>query len=415
MKKYIYSLVLLLIAISVILYANKDPGYVLIARGTKTIEMSTLVFFPLLLVSFIVLFFLIRLLVRTWSIPQDVGNWRRNRQADKARNAFTNGLTALAEGNWAEAESHLIAHVRHSKTSHLNYLAAAFASQAQNDVEKRDEYLSKAHEAVAENNLSVRMTQAYLQHLSKQSEQALATVTELRQEQPRNRAILRLLMLETLALKDWTALADQLPDLNRYNVLPGDDMAELEFQTHRQLLTLSLPSGSLEVLARAWEAVPKKLRRNTELISIYAHKLIEQNEVQEAEKLLRDALSNHWDDGLAELYGQALLDETTSQLETAEQWLATHSKSAGLLLSLGRLALHNQLWGKAHSYLEKCIELSNHPDAYLVLGKLYEQEGKKDEALVSFRSGLALKSGNPADDTGLNQPTAPPGRTGSVH
>jgi HemY protein len=92
-----------------------------------------------------------------------------------------------------------------------------------------------------------------------------------------------------------------------------------------------------------------------------------------------------------------------------------HSKSAGLLLSLGRLALHNQLWGKAHSYLEKCIELSNHPDAYLVMGKLYEQEGKKDEALVSYRSGLALKSGTPADDTGLSHPTALPDRTGSMH
>ena len=416
MKKYLYFLILLLLAIGVIIYANQDPGYVLIARGTKTIEMSTVVFLPLLLVSFIAMFFLIRLLIRTWNIPLDVGNWRRQRRQEKSRAAFIKGLNALAEGNWAEAESHLIAHVRHSQSPHLNYLAAAFASQAQNNVEMRDEYLSKAHEAMAENKLAVRMTQAYLQHLSKQSEQALATVTELKQEQPRNRAILRLLMLETLALKDWAALAEQIPDLKRYQVLPDDEMETLEFNTHRHLLTLSLPSGSLEVLRRAWEAIPKQLRLNPELISIYAHKLIEQNEMEEAEKLLRQALNTNWDDKLAELYGLANGPDSVTQLDTAEKWLSSHPKSAGLLLTLGRLALHNKLWGKTHRYLEQCIELSNHPDAYLVLGKLYEQEGKKDEALASYRSGLSLRTGKAGQTDSQEQTVSSLARRhGSMH
>ena len=55
-------------------------------------------------------------------------------------------------------------------------------------------------------------------------------------------------------------------------------------------LKQSLPSGSLAVLNRAWTAVPRHLRRHPLMLAAYARHLMQQNQMDEAERVLRDAL-----------------------------------------------------------------------------------------------------------------------------
>ncbi|MHB8622177.1 MAG: heme biosynthesis HemY N-terminal domain-containing protein [Sulfuricaulis sp.] len=390
MKLLLFIITLLFGATLITLYALKNPGYVLIAHAPWSIEMSLTLFIPLMIVASFFLYLLLFIIVRLWRVPRDVGRWRARRHAREARTALIGGLTGLAEGNFMEAEAQLLAGMRHGDTPLLNYLGAAIACEGQGNSEKRNEYLALAHKNAAQYNLAIGMTQAYLQYKARQLEQSLATLNELRQEAPKHRQVLKLLARVSLELRDWMGLINLIPDLRQSYAMTMKEIDALELQAHRELLKLSLPSGKPGVLEKAWNAVPKLLRRQPALIAIYARHLIQQDEVAQAESVLRAAIDNGWDPTLVEIYGLAHGTNPIEQLETAEGWLSSHRDDPNLLLTLARLALLNNQVSKARSYFEKCLSLRGPADAYRELGQLMERLGEHDKALDYYRRGLEM-------------------------
>lgn len=388
MKLLLFILALLFSAALITFYALENPGYVLIAHAPWSIEMSLTLFIPLMIVASFLLYLILYIVVRVWRMPRDVGRWRGRRYTREARRALLQGLTCLAEGNWVEAETQLLAGMRHGDTPLLNYLGAAIASEGQGNIEKRDEYLALAHKNAPQHDLAIGVTQAYLQQHSQQLEQSLATLNELRALVPKHRQILKLLAQVRLELRDWTGLVDLIPELRQSYAMTSKEIDILELQAHRELLKLSLPSGAPGVLEKAWNAVPKSLRRHTSLIAIYARQLIQQNEMARAEAVLRAAIEESWDPTLVELYGLASGPTVSEQLEAAESWLSTHGDDARLLLSVARLALHSGQDSKARNYFEKCLAQQGPAEAYRELGGLLERLGEKDKALNYYRRGL---------------------------
>ena len=399
MKLLAIVLAALFAAVLITLYAIENPGYVLIAHTPWSVEMPLTLFVPLLLLTFLALYAVFYLFVRLVRIPRDVARWRLQRHARAARRALTQGLTRLAEGHWAEAETELLAGLRHGDAPLLNHLAAAYASQEQDNLEKRDEYLAAAQKSAPSQTLAIGVTQAYLQWQAGQIEQALATLTDLRQRSPRHRYVLKLLAQAYKGLRDWASLAELIPELRQNNVLNAREIEALELQAHRELLTLTLPQGSIEVLRHAWNAVPKNLRRQRALIAVYARQLIQQNEMAEAEALLRTTIEQEWDDALVELYGRAH-GNAPEQLGVAEGWAAAHAEDPWLLLTLGRLAVAADETAKARGYLEKCVGLHGPAEAARELGALLERLGDKDKALSYYRRAFELyveeRRGTPA-------------------
>ena len=388
MRFVVFVLAVVFVAMLATLYTIENPGYVLIARAPWSIEMSLALFIPLALFASLLLYLLIYVFVRIWRIPRDVSRWRFRRQSHSARTDLFEGLVNASEGNWIDAETKLLASMRNSDIPLLNYLGSACASQGQGKVEKRDEYLALAHKSAPQNYLAIGMTQAFLQYQARQYEQALATLTELRTLAPRHQPVLKLLALVYRELRDWTGLANLLPDLKKHDALSSKEISALELQAHRELLTLSLPSGSLDVLRRAWNAVPKALHKNPSLIAIYTRQLIRQGEMNEAEKLLRAGIEESWDDTLVELYGHVRSDNRSDQLDAAESWLGGHGGNPVLLLSLARVALLNEIEGKARSYVEKAIAVRGFAEAYEFYGSLLEKLGEAENALAAYRKGL---------------------------
>jgi len=388
MRLIVFIVAILLLAILGGMFALDDPGYVLIARAPWSIEMALTLFVPLLLVVFFLLFVVLYIAARLLRIPRDVGRWRSRRHLREARSALINGLKHLAEGNWSEAEAALMLSQRHSESPLLSYLGAACAAQAQGQVTKRDEYLAQAHKHSPSETLAIGLVQAYLQHLAHQDEQALATLTDLHQQHPQHPYVLKLLTRVYRELRDWTELVQLLPSLRRTSALSPPELDELELITHRELLMLSLPSGSLDVLQRAWNAVPRNLRHHPTLIGIYARQLMQQEQWAEAETTLRKALDRAWDDTLVELFGRLAGRDMSEALETAEGWQASHPDHPRLLLTLGRLARRAGQAGKARDYLEKAVQAAPTTESCLELGAVLEEQGDTEKALVAYRRGL---------------------------
>jgi len=389
-KLLVVIITLVFAATLITLYAMENPGYVLIARAPWSIEMSLTLFIPLMVAAFFLLYLFLFLVIRLWRIPRDVGRWRVRRHAREARGALIQGLTSLAESNWVEAEARLLAGMRHGDTPLLNYLGAAIACEGQGNIEKRDEYLALAHKNATQYDLAIGMTQAHLQHQAHQLEQSLATLNELRSIAPKHRQVLKLLAQVYRELRDWTGLIDLIPDLRQHYAMTAEEIEALELQAHRELLKLSLPSGSPGVLEKAWNAVPKSLRRHPALVAIYARQLIQQNESVRAESVLRAAIEDGWDPALVELYGLAAGANSAEQLETAEGWLPAHGEDPKLPLTLARLAQRNHQEAKARAYYEKCLALRGPAEAYRELGELLERSGDKEQAISYYRRGLEM-------------------------
>jgi HemY protein len=168
--------ILLIIAIGLLLgagliwLADFEPGFVLLQYGQWSLETSLVVF----VIAFVLLLSLGYLSLRTVAsvkaMPSRLSRWQDETKTKRAAAMLTRGLIALEEGKWSEAERVLVRYAGNSGTPLLHYLAAAKAAQKQDAYERRDEYLSLAHQSERGADIAVGLAQAELQLAAGQKE-----------------------------------------------------------------------------------------------------------------------------------------------------------------------------------------------------------------------------------------------------
>lgn len=396
------NLVLVLIAaVLAALLLREDAGYVLIGFGPWSVEMSLVLFVLLVLGVTLVAGLAWKLLSRLLGMPDGLRDWRRRSQARRARDLLNQGLIALAEGRWEAAEKTLTRLVEFSDHPLLNYLGAARAAQQLGAHDRRDRYLRLAHESTPEADIAVGLTQAELQLAHRQTEQALATLSHLRQIAPHHRHVLRQLMKLYRELHDWEPLRRLLPELRKQQVLDETEYTALERQVYSARLQAAAEQAQrrgedgLKALLETWRTLPRHQRHDTELQAVYARALARAGAGDEAVSQLHALLGRRWQPALVALFGEIETTRPARQLEQAEGWLKAHGKDPVLLYALGRLCLRQRLWGKARIYLESSIENGAGPEAYRELGRLLEQLGDREAALNCYREGMSLADCSP--------------------
>lgn len=408
MKFLILSLLVLSGVVGLALLAQEDPGYVLLAWGDWTAESTLSLLLVALVIGFALTYMAVRLLVGSWHLPGRMARWRRQQRAEKARRSTQQGLLALAEGNWKRAERYLIRDAADSEIPLINYLGAARAAQKQGADDRRDDYLARAHKSMPEAELAVGLTQAEVQLSHGQSEHALATLMHLRSVAPRHGYVLNLLRRLYERLGSWKELLELIPELRRQKAMEPRAIDALERRVHAELLK---QAASADALREAWERVPRG-QRDGELLRLYVSGLMHVGEDEEAEKLLRDGIRQVWDPELVRLYGLVKTRDPNRQLTTAEVWLADHDRQPDLLLTLGRLALRAQLWGKARAYLEASLGAESRPETYCELGHLLNRLGEAGQAVECYRKGLEQATGITC--TAASAERLPPAKVPSV-
>ena len=390
MKYLISFFVIILIAVGAGLFAHQDAGYVLFSRGLSTVEMSLSLFIVLLIITYLSGYFLIRFIVRSWTMPGQLKQWRFSKQTKKSRKLSLQGLVNLSQGQWKKAERLLTRSVKNSEMPLLNYLSAAKAAQKQNAPDRRDHYLALAHESMPNADFSVKLTQAELQFAYGQNEQALATLVHLHSLSPKHPHIMLLLSQIYHQLNSWEDLKKLLPQLKKYKVFPAEKLLAIETETYIELIQTINSKNDLDKLQQLWKDISKELRSNSKLIEIYCEKLIHLESFDEAEIIIRNILKKEWYPNLVRQYGLIKSSQLEKQLTFAESLSKNHDNNPVLLLTLGRLCMHNDLWGKARAYLEASIGNKETYEAYKELGLLMEYLNEPALAADYFKKGLFL-------------------------
>jgi HemY protein len=367
------------------------PGYVVFSFGEISVETSFIFMLGFLAVAFFIFHYLVRVFSVLLHIPDYLGLRYSSRLSEKARNALVKGLIEMSEGRFAQAEKLLLKQVTHSDTGLLNYLMAARSAQQQGAYDRRDEYLRLAHESTPSADIAIGITQAELQLSHKQYEQSLATLNHLSSIAPKHGYIKKLQARVYEQLNDWESLGRLLEEVKKSKLISEDKLNSLEIETYSGMLTTNIKQQNQERTKQIWQQIPKKLKDHADLLKIYINFLVSLEEYNDAEKILRSYLSNHWQDSMVCLYAQLETTNPQKQLETAESWLQGHARSASLLMVLGKLCISNKLWGKARNYLETSLDIEPLAETYLQLAMLLEERmDEADNAQAFYQKGLNL-------------------------
>jgi HemY protein len=391
MRFLLISLVLLVLSLWVGLEATQHPGYLLLRYGHWKIETTIWVAVVAVIITFSVVYFLIRFCQKTFSLSGKFRRWKKMRNYRRARRYTNHGLCELAEGHWDKAEKILTSAAKLTKSPLINYLGAARAAQARENFERRDEYLRQAHHSTKGSATGVGLTQAELQIEGQQWEQALATLQHLHRLKPHHPYILKLLKLVYEKLNDWANIKTILPALKKHDVVSKEDYQYLEKNIYLHLLPKK-EQASLEALDFFWDRLPNYIQNDQDISVAYAKQLQKLNFRKGLVTFIERRLRKQWIPELLEFYWKSDDGNSAHHLGVAEAWFKKYPNDAKLLLCLGELASHQKFWGKAKEYFEKSIDISPSMEAYYGLGKVYEFTNQLSEAAGYYKQGLQFSN-----------------------
>jgi HemY protein len=390
MKLLVAIVAALVLGSALIWAANFEPGFVLLQYGSWSLETSLIVFSFAMMVLLLVAYFSLRSLVILKQTPQRISAWTEAKRHKRAGQALTRGLITLEEGRWAEAERILIRHAGNSDTPLLHYLAAARAAQKQGASDRRDSYLSLAHETTEGSDIAVGVVQAELQLAADQKEQALATLQHLREMSPKHPYVLQLLQQLYSDMEQWQEVQNVLPDLRKRHVLETAEVKTLANDTTVKQLQTALVRQDWPQMAALWQKTSNKMRQDAAFLSPYVSGQIHQGEFIQAISLIEAFMAKNWNDDLVYQYGLIEQGDLLKRLATAESWLRNNEDNALLLLTLGRLAQANRLWVKAEDYLRSSLDRGARGETHQVLAEVLAAEKKTELAAQQYKSGLDL-------------------------
>jgi len=369
--------------------ATDKSAYVLIVYPPYRFELSLILSIFLLIAILLCGYMLTRFVANVLSLPTYVKHFRQNRATAKAYKLQQDMLHAFFDGRFAVAEKAAVKAIDAGEKSSIYPIIAARSAHELREYKKRDAYLSVVdNEQVDDSSIRLMTTSKFMLD-QRDPQSALKTLQALRDsgvtEHP------GAMTLELKALQQTGSWDEVLKLLNK---MEKRRLVDETFATQYRLqawLGIIRQQKDLAGLKACLKKIPKDLRRRSKIVMTAAHALNKFGGGSTAQEMLADSLNSQWDSELVTLFGDCQEGDAVTQIQQAEKWLRVHRQDAGLLLALGKLCLHQKLWGKAQSYLDASISVHPSPEAYKALGQMAESLGKADDAARYFQRAMKLE------------------------
>lgn len=386
-KLYLFSLLAIVLALLVSLYLGfpGDPGYLLIAFGNTTFETSLFA----LLVAVTVLYLVIKLIlivfhwINPWNLIRFGRNYKEHLRA-KSRSKTIEGLLYFTRGNWESSYNLLKKGMKDSDASVVNYLAAAYAAHQQGNKEAWMNCLETAKNKYPAARSTINSLKAQLLFKSNQLEQCVAVLQQMKTSSLNDMSLLQLLKDVYLKLNDWEQLEKLLPALEKNSVVDGQEAELIRVRIFMENLyrisNRRVDFSDVEIgaqLEKAWKKGTASYKQDEKIVKHYADILFKLDQKEQAGKAIEVALNKNWSDELIKRYGELDFGTPHQQLLIAESWIQKRPGNARLLVALGRLAMRNELWGKAREYFNTSIEISSTAEAHGELARLLKFLGEE--------------------------------------
>ena len=375
------------LAVGLSLAAHLNDGYAILVFPPYRAELSLNLAILLGVAAFTLGYLLLRLVAHTLRLPLYVRAFRVRRRSEKGQAAMLAALQALFEGRYARAEKAAGKAYKLGQAQALNALIAARAAGEMGEIERRDQWLARADSQDTKARGARLAVQASLLLDDRRYDDALAVLRELSASEPKRISTQRMLMKAHRRLGHWDEVRRLAAALGKRGALP--EVAATQLRITAQIEALRQQAGDAAGLAACWQHTDDK--HDARVARTAAQLLIASGDCRRAHEILAQALEAEWNEELILLYAECLGADVLAQIERAENWLKSRPRDRALLLTLGRLCLAQELWGKAQSYLEASLSEEPSRSAHVALAQLYDRLGKPEDANRHYRASVDVK------------------------
>lgn len=393
MRTWVWTLLLLGIAVALAVFAREHAGNVVVIAPPYRIETSLAFAVSALVALFILIYLLLRLAGWTLGVGPRVRAWRAQRELVREHERLERGWINLLQGHYVKAEQgfdQVCAATRSTERRVLARLSAARAAHAMKQYERADAALASANAEAREQPtlaLAAACTSADILLAQGRAPEALAMLEPVRQGGARHVHVQRLLLRTYLALPDWNEALRLARGLARHQAADSDVEATIE-----RAAANGLRAAPDEAARRAvWKSLKAEERTMPEVALAAAE--VFADDVPLVRKVLQEALDRRLDPRLLTAYSQCDVEEAGLRLSRAEGWLRQHADHPELLRVLGSLCLRRQLWGQALTYLQRSLAHRDDPRTHALLGSLHDRLDQPDLASRHWRLATAAVVG----------------------
>jgi HemY protein len=390
MRTWLWTLLLVVVAVCVAVVLRQHPGNVLLMITPWRVEMSLTMALLSLVALFVVLYVVLRLLGWLLAIPDRMRAWSGRRAQARDQELVEQGWIGLLEGRYAQAEKDfgkLHKQTRSATRRVLAALSAARAAHHMGEYARRDQMLETAKtNAGADAQLQEAMAAVTADLLLEQgqAQKALDTLAPLQDGGARHVHTLRLLLRAEKALDHHDRVFALTRSLLRRNAIDKTEAQHLIDQSGAARLRAGTGDGN-----DGWRGVWKELKSEERVLPnialAAAAALDEAGEGNEAARVLEAAIGDKFNPTLVSVYAHCQADQVPRRLARAETWLQQRPADAGLLMALGLLCLNGQLWGQAERYLQRSLSRRDDPQCHALLGRLYDRLNRPQDAMRHWR------------------------------
>jgi HemY protein len=375
------------LAVGLSLAAHLNDGYAILVFPPYRVELSLNFAILLWIVGFALGYMLLRLVGHTLRLPLHVRAFRARRRSEKGQAAMLAALQALFAGRYGRAEKSAGEAYEFGEAPALSALIAARAAGELRELERRDQWLARAESHDSDAGQARLAVQASLLLDDRRYDDALDVLGELSRSGPKRIATQRMLMKAHQRLGHWDEVRRLATALGKRGVLA--EVATAQLRITAQIEALRQQAEDATGLAACWQRTDDKL--DARVARTAAQLFIALGDGRRAHEIVEAALEAEWNEPLILLYGECVGADILAQIERAEKWLKSRPRDRALLLTLGRLCLQQELWGKAQSTLEASLSEEPSRSAHVALAQLFDRIGRPENANRHYRASADAK------------------------
>lgn len=392
MRGLIWLVVLFAVAVALALIGVFDGGQVLLVMPPFRVDVSLNLFVVALVLLFIVIYAVLRAVRTVWKMPQRVSAYRARSRLAKANRALREAIGHLYAGRYSKAEKSARDSLNVDANSPAASLIGAQAAHEMNEYSRRDEWLA----GVSGSDWSDArlMATADMRADGRDADGALLALTQMQAQGGRRLHAQQIALRAQQQLKNWGEVLKLVKTLEKREALHPAVAVRLRQTAAENLLRDRRHNP--DALLEFWQGLSPAERQSSRLADLAAELLIALDRRNDARKIVEEALAANWDARLLRRYPDcAVVGEALPLIQRAEGWQKERTEDPDLLFALGRLCLHQQLWGKAQACLESALKLADDGPlkirTHRALGRLHEQLGDSAKASEHYRaSALAM-------------------------
>ena len=389
LRGILWLAVLFAVAVALATVGRFDGGQVLIVYPPYRVDVSLNLFIVAIVVLFIVIYALLRIVRNVWRMPQRVAAYRARMRHEKAHASLRDAIANLYAGRFSRAEKAARDALAVDANQGAASLVAATAAHRMHEYTRRDDWLSKVD--APEWQDARLLAAADMRADARDADGALAALADLQAGGKRIHAQ-QVALRAQQQLKNWAEVLKLAKALEKREALHPAAAVRMRQQAAEHLLRDRRHDA--DALLEVWQSLSATERQSPRLADLAAELLVALERQPEARRIVEDALAHHWDARLLRRYPDTASADALPLIQKAEGWRRDHADDADLLVALGRLCQKQQLWGKAQSFLEAALKLSDNDAlkvrAHRALASLFEHLGEPDKAARHYReSALA--------------------------